>query len=58
MATKKKSPKTVAGAGSVLSSISGPSTSAMPTSLGGNPADTTALLEKIGSSQNDLTGEI
>ena len=56
MATKKRTPrstapKSVAGAGSVLSSVSGPSTSDMPSSLGGKPADTTALLEKITTGQ-------
>ncbi len=50
MATKKKS-SSFDGAGSVLSSISGPSTKKMPGALGSKPADATPLLEKVGSAQ-------
>jgi catalase len=51
MASRKKPAGTLDGAGSVLSSISGPSTKKMPTGLGSKPADATALLEKVSTSQ-------
>jgi catalase len=43
----KKVPSSVAGAGSVLSTVSGPSLSPDPTSLGSKDADSTGLLEKV-----------
>jgi catalase len=43
----KKVPSSVAGAGSVLSTVSGPSLSPDPTSLGSKNADSTGLLEKV-----------
>ena len=42
----KKVPPSVAGAGSVLNTVSGPSLSPPPTSLGSKDADSTGLLEK------------
>jgi catalase len=43
----KKVPPSVAGAGSVLATVSGPSQSPPPTSLGSKDADATGLLEKV-----------
>ncbi|MEP6485299.1 MAG: catalase [Rudaea sp.] len=51
MPTKKKSAPALDGAGSVLSTVSGPSTDRMPSALGGKPADSTALLERATSTQ-------
>ena len=50
MATSKKTPASVMGAGSVLSTVAGPSTSAPPASLGGVPQEA-ALLAKVGGTQ-------
>ena len=43
----KKVPSSVAGAGSVLATVAGPSLSPPPTSLGSKDADSTGLLEKV-----------
>jgi catalase len=43
----KKVPSSVAGAGSVLATVSGPSLSPPPGSLGSKDADATGLLEKV-----------
>jgi catalase len=43
----KKVPSSVAGAGSILSTVAGPSLSPDPTSLGSKDADSTGLLEKV-----------
>ena len=43
----KKVPSSVAGAGSVLATVAGPSLSPPPTSLGSKDADATGLLEKV-----------
>jgi catalase len=45
----KKVPSSVAGAGSILSTVAGPSVSPDPTSLGSKDADSTGLLEKVSS---------
>jgi len=47
----KKVPPSVAGAGSVLATVSGPSLSPPPTSLGSKDADSTGLLEKVATGQ-------
>ncbi|MFZ6654057.1 catalase [Undibacterium sp. TJN19] len=47
--TKKNSPASNDGAGSVLSSTSGPSTDQLPDSLGAVDATSPSLIEKIGS---------
>jgi catalase len=47
----KKVPPSVAGAGSVLATVSGPSLSPPPSSLGSKDADSTGLLEKVATGQ-------
>jgi catalase len=47
----KKVPPSVAGAGSVLATVSGPSLSPPPGSLGSQDADSTGLLEKVATGQ-------
>ena len=51
MATKKKTPASVMGAGSVLSSVSGPSTATPPDSLGGASPQEQILLDKVAGGQ-------
>jgi catalase len=51
MATKKKTPASVMGAGSVLSSVSGPSSAAPPDSLGGASPQEQVLLDKVAGGQ-------
>jgi catalase len=51
MATRKKKTKSLDGAGSLLSTISGPSTDRMADSLGSKPADATSLREKMAATQ-------
>ncbi len=55
MANSKKTPASVMGAGSVLSTVSGPSSAAPPTSLGGVPQEA-ALLAKVGGTQAVAVG--
>jgi catalase len=56
MTTKKKNPASVLGAGSVLSTVSGPSTAPPPDSLGQDTPPKKALLEKVGSGQELAKG--
>ncbi len=56
MTTNKKNPASVLGAGSVLSTVSGPSTAPPPDSLGQATAPKQALLEKISSGQEVAKG--
>ncbi|MRX07329.1 catalase [Pseudoduganella sp. FT25W] len=51
MATKQKSPASVMGAGSVLSTVAGPSTASPPDSLGGASTQEQALLAKVSGGQ-------
>jgi catalase len=51
MTSRKKTAPQLDGAGSVLSTVAGPSTRKLPTELGNKVADATSLLEKVGSSQ-------
>ncbi|KAF3997920.1 catalase [Glaciimonas immobilis] len=51
MVTRKKSPSSVEGAGSVMSTVSGPSNAAPPTSVGSKEIGPTKLLEKVVSGQ-------
>ncbi|RZT08776.1 catalase [Duganella sp. CF402] len=56
MATKKKTPASVMGAGSVLSSVSGPSSAAPPDSLGGASPQEQVLLDKVAGGQQAAAG--
>ena len=47
MATRKKNGKSLDGAGSILSTVSGPSTGKPPTSLGSADPTAERLLEKV-----------
>ncbi|MDB5838117.1 MAG: catalase [Herminiimonas sp.] len=50
MATSKEKNRLVEGAGSVMSTVSGPSTGALPTSLGADPSAPPELLKKVAGS--------
>ncbi|MFZ6876676.1 hypothetical protein ACO0LF_31990, partial [Undibacterium sp. Di27W] len=47
--TKSISPSSTDGAGSVLSTVSGPSTNELPASLGAMDATSPSLIEKVGN---------
>ena len=56
MATRKKTPASVMGAGSVLSSVSGPSSADTPDSLGGASPQEQPLLDKVAGGQQLAAG--
>jgi catalase len=56
MATSKKTPASIMGAGSILSTVSGPSSANPPDSLGGASPQEQALIDKVAGGQQTAAG--